>query len=324
MTRTARLWQPLLLAVSAAASAAIQPLDTVRAPEAQPVDELAEIIITAPEPRYVAPTRRDRIGRIWAPVMINGKGPFRLVLDTGASHSGIIEPVANALGIDPLSAPRARLRGVTGTAIVPLVAAQTLTVGDLELSNVKLPIIINALGGAQGVLGTEGFDDKRVLIDFRNDLILINRSHNDRAPEGMVTVPFVREKGLLIVSAMVGGVRARAIIDTGGQASIGNLALRDVLLRRRLRQEPTPDIITGATDDSQAGEGYTAPLIEFDDIRVQGTHITFGDMNIFEHWGITREPAILIGMETLGLLDTLIIDFRRRELQIRLWPKDRS
>jgi hypothetical protein len=192
------------------------------------------------------------------------------------------------------------------------------------LENVKLPIVINALGGAEGVLGTAGFDDKRVLIDFRNDLILISRSHGDRAPEDMVTVPFVREKGLLIVSALVGGVRARAIIDTGGQASIGNLALRDVLLRRRLRQEPTPDIITGATDHSQPGEGYTAPLIEFDDIRVQGAHITFGDMNIFEHWGVNREPAILIGMETLGLLDTLIIDFRRRELQIRLWPKDRS
>ncbi len=45
--------------------------------------ELNELTVTAPEPRFVAPTRRDRIGRIWAPVQINGKGPFRLVLDTG-------------------------------------------------------------------------------------------------------------------------------------------------------------------------------------------------------------------------------------------------
>ena len=57
---------------------------------------------------------------------------------------------------------------------------------------------------------------------------------------------------------------------------------------------------------------------------MQGSHITFGDMSIFEHWGMTREPAILIGMDTLGLLDTLIIDYRRRELQLRLWQKGRS
>ena len=27
-----------------------------------------EVVVSAPEPRYVAPTLRDRIGRIWAPV----------------------------------------------------------------------------------------------------------------------------------------------------------------------------------------------------------------------------------------------------------------
>ena len=58
---------------------------------------LPEIALVAPEPRYVAPTRRDRIGRIWAPVMIDGKGPFRLALDTAASRSGVTASVAATL-----------------------------------------------------------------------------------------------------------------------------------------------------------------------------------------------------------------------------------
>jgi hypothetical protein len=33
---------------------------------------------------------------------------------------------------------------------------------------------------------------------------------------------------------------------------------------------------------------------------------------------MTDEPAMLIGMDVLGLIETLIIDYRRRELQIRL------
>jgi hypothetical protein len=318
-----RLIGVFLLAASGSATAAIESVPAAL-PDDPAVEELHEIVITALEPRYVAPTRRDRIGRIWAPVMINGKGPFRLVLDTGASHSAIIEPVANALGIDVLHAPHVRLRGVTGTAVVPMVEAQTLTVGDLEVSNVKLPIVINALGGAQGVLGTDGFDDKRILIDFRNDLIQINHSRAEHAAAGMITVPFVHEKGLLIVNAFVGGVRTRAIIDTGGQATIGNVALREVLQRRRNQTKLTNDVIQGATDDEQKGDGYAAPVIQFEDLRVQGSHITFGDMSIFEHWGLVKEPAILIGMDTLGLLDTLIIDYRRQELQIRLLQKNRS
>ena len=59
-----------------------------------PPSALEELAVTADEPRFVAPTRRDRIGRIWAPVLINGQGPFRLVLDTGASHSALTPRLA--------------------------------------------------------------------------------------------------------------------------------------------------------------------------------------------------------------------------------------
>jgi hypothetical protein len=33
---------------------------------------------------------------------------------------------------------------------------------------------------------------------------------------------------------------------------------------------------------------------------------------------MTKEPALLIGMDALGLLDVLIIDYRRNELQLRM------
>src|SRR6185312_10183873 len=144
---------------------------------------LGEIVVEAPEPRYVAPTLRDRIGRIWAPVLIDGKGPFRLVLDTGASHSAITAAVAQVLGIAPDRA-LVRLRGVTGTAIVPAVHADSLIMGDMELRSTLLPIVPDALGGAQGVLGTEGLLDKRIYIDFRHDLIMIRRSHGQRGERG--------------------------------------------------------------------------------------------------------------------------------------------
>ena len=88
------------------------------------------MMVEAPEPRYVAPTRRDQIGRIWAPVFINGRGPFRLVLDTGASTSGVTAMVALALGIPTDQSPQVMLRGVTGSAAVPTIRVDTLSVGD--------------------------------------------------------------------------------------------------------------------------------------------------------------------------------------------------
>ncbi len=289
-------------------------------PVSDPAPEiLQEIVIQAIEPRYVAPTRRDSIGRIWAPVMINDKGPFRLVLDTGASHSGITAEVASALGIALNKSPPVRLRGVTGTAVVPTIRVNSLQVGELLLKPAMLPIVTDALGGAQGILGTEGLDDKRISIDFRNDLIVISRSHGEAARPNFLTVPFTFERGkLLVVKATMGNIPVDAIIDTGGQSTIGNLALRRALARWRKEQTvATVDTIVGVTADQQIGEGLPAPPIRMQNIQIRSPHITFGDMVIFQHWRMTDRPAILIGMDVIGLLDALIIDYMRKELQVR-------
>ena len=91
------------------------------APAADP-PLLEELAVTAPESRSVAPTRRDGIGRIWAPVQIDGQGPFRLVLDTGASHSAVTAKVAEALGIPLQQQEMMVLRGATGSATVPTIS----------------------------------------------------------------------------------------------------------------------------------------------------------------------------------------------------------
>lgn len=311
----------LLLTMAGAAPWAAATMPAASTDASSPVvqDEITEIIIRAPEPRYVAPTRRDQIGRIWAPVMINGKGPFRLVLDTGASRSGVTVQVAEKLGLTPDASAPVKLRAVTGSATVPTIRVDSLEVGDLLMNDSRLPVLNDALGGADGVLGNEGLADRRVYIDFLHDLIIISRSRGRPAPDGFMTIPFQLEHGrLLIADVRLGVVRAKAIIDTGGEITVANLALRNELLRHRPRGQATVDQIEGVTHDIQSGEGRSAPPIQFGPIQIQTNHMTFADIRIFEYWKMTKEPAVLIGMDALGLLDTLVIDYRRRELQLRM------
>src|SRR5260370_21418574 len=84
-----------LLGIVLAAPLAADTTETVapapRPPAATPTpEELTEVIVQTTEPRFVAPTRRDRIGRIWAPVLIDGKGPYRLPLPTSAHHPPVV------------------------------------------------------------------------------------------------------------------------------------------------------------------------------------------------------------------------------------------
>ncbi len=288
-------------------------------PKAQAVsgEPKQQVSITAPEPRYVAPTLRDQIGRIWAPVYIDGKGPFHLVLDTGASHSAVTASVAQALGLSLDGLNRVELHGVTGSVLVPAIHVDSLLVGDLLMKSVELPIVPDALGGADGVLGTEGLLDKRIDIDFRDDRISIKRSHSRWAPAGYVTVPLdISGNRLLTTHAYVGSIQVTAVIDTGAESSVANLALREALQQRRSHYHFSRDQLVDATDAVADGDGTGIPPIYLGHVQIWGAHITLGGIHIFDVWNMTSKPAILIGMDALGRVDDLIIDYRRRELQI--------
>lgn len=289
-------------------------------PTSKPVP-LGSVEVVNDEPRYVAPTRKDRIGRIWAPVTVNGQGPFRLALATGASHSALTPRLAEALQIPIDPAQSIMLRGATGSVPVPVVPVESLEIGDLLIEPRRLAVIPDALGGADGVLGMDELANMRIHIDFRRDRITIMRSKNQRAPGQFETIPvkFLRGR-LLVVDAFLGGVPVKAIIDTGGQTTLGNAALRQALAERRKQgiQEGKLDQVFGATLDMQVGTRLETPTLRLGTIMVRNPPMTFADFEIFKHWKLTEEPTMLVGMDVLGLLDAMIIDYRRKELQVRV------
>jgi len=315
---TATAQEPTAASAPAAATATAMAPAPAATPQAlpTPAEQLEEVLVQTTEPRYVSPTRRDRIGRIWAPVLIDGKGPYRLVLDTGANRSAITTRAAQSLGGSPLMATT-HVTGFTGTAIVPTLHVSSMEVGDLLIGPTDLPVLSDVFGGAQGVLGIEGLANKRIFADFTHDRLEISRSHGERAKRDFIVVPLTQTNlGLLVADVRVGSVRAKAIVDTGAQGTVGNVALRDALMRNRPKNAVREEII-GVTLDVQTGDNIPAPDIDFGSLQVKGAHITFGDMYLFQHWKLTDEPTLTLGMDLLGSFDVLVIDYNRHELQIR-------
>lgn len=318
-----RRWIPVFAALAwlhtalADTPAGAPPPDAATAGAAS-LDELQEVVVTAPEPRYVAPTTRDRIGRVWVPVHLDGTGPFRLVLDTGAQRSAIVPQVAARLGIPLDRSPPVRVHGATGTAISPTVNIGILTVGDVWLQPALVPVVADVFGGADGLLGMDGMQERRIYIDFRSDYVDIRGSRNQRPASGFVVVPMLRDPSQLVMAeGEVSGVPVRAIIDTGAQATVGNEALRQALRRHVARNAAGEDEIHGATGATQLGFGARVASIRMGGLQVRDAHVTFSNLHIFSTWELTDTPALLVGMDILGLVDTLIIDYRRREVHIR-------
>ena len=272
------------------------------------------------EPLFATPTRLDRTGRILAPVMINGQGPFRLIVDTGASHSTLSMELAQSLGLVPSDDYALMLNGVTGTARVPGVLIDRLQAGDLYVKRTRMPVLQSTLmSGADGVLGLAGLDASHVLVDFRNDRVVIGRKGQESELHRAAIIPGSRMRdGLLAIDARILRVRAIAIIDTGAERSLGNLALRDAV-RKQLAEDATLTSaeVTGVTMDVVAGEAGVALRITLGEgIKIDDIPVTYGNFHIFKVWNLEKRPALLIGMDVLGLVDAFEINFPKAEMRI--------
>src|SRR6185437_15424209 len=145
---------------------------------------------TTPDMLFASPTRLDHVGRIVAPVMIDGKGPFRFIIDTGASSSTISPQLAATLGLSPAAQSTMVVNGITGTQEVPSVAISRLEAGDLIIQETRFPVIWAPLmAGADGILGIAGLTKETVFVDFRRNRVVISRSLRASDRVGFDKVP---------------------------------------------------------------------------------------------------------------------------------------
>jgi predicted aspartyl protease len=271
------------------------------------------------EPLFAAPTRLDRIGRVMTHVMVNGKGPFRFVIDTGASRSTLAPHLARSLGLQNSVGRNVMLNGVTGAAEVPTVVVDSLEIGALKFSDQHLPVIFTSImGDADGILGVAGFHDQRIDVDFKRDRVSVLESNGRRPHYSMVTARAHRDKsGLMVVDMNVGRrVKVKAVIDTGAERTLGNLALQDALNRGRRKRTPVGAMVHGATPDITDGEVQIVREARIGDMTLSNLEVIFADFHVFKLWELDKEPAMLIGMDLLGVLDRLVIDYRRNEVSM--------
>ena len=270
-----------------------------------------------PQDRLLAcPTTRDYVGRVVTSVMIDGKGPFRFIIDTGANESTISPKLAVALGLAPSAHDPVRVAGVTGTAVVPSVPIESLRAGALVIAHSQLPVIWSPImTGADGILGAAGLAEDSLLVDFQHNTVVIRPADNAAVPLGYARVQATRlRSGLLSVPGDVGGVPVDAIIDTGSPQTLGNMALYRALYSNARGGGGAR--VFGVTKQVSPGNVQVAPTVDLGAIRIGNAVLVFGDFPIFKVWGLTEHPAIILGMDVLGTVDAFAIDFRHAQLGV--------
>ena len=86
--------------------------------------------------------------------------------------------------------------------------------------------------------------------------------------------------------------------------------------RGRKRHDPISAVVHGATPDIADGEVQSIKEASIGDMKLTNLDVIFSDFHVFKLWGLDKEPALLVGMDLLGVLERLVIDYRRNEVSM--------
>jgi len=256
------------------------------------------------------------------PVHINGQGPYRFVVDTGADRTVLAAEVAVELGL--VHGARVLLNGVVQSRIADTVSIRHLAFGSSASGNFSVPTIPRSLLDADGYLGLDFLDGHRVTFDFKGGLLQVSDSRPKfsadwtRPSEARIHT-FGSSGHLRSLDCRVDGVSTAAFVDSGAEVSAANAPLLAALSRRNPSFGVVGDMelidITGGQIQGKVAmvKQIRLPGLAFDDCP-----LVIANFQVFKAWGLTRSPALLLGMNVLRQFSRVSIDYRLKELRFDL------
>ncbi len=278
----------------------------------------------------VVQTGFDAQRRVTVDALINGQGPFRLVVDTGANRTVLSTELAETLGL--VADGQAMVHGIAGMLPSPTATLQRLDIGDLVSRRLRTPLLPRRYLGADGLLGVDVLARRRATLDFQNETLLLasgvpkvalsRGAQAERAPEVQQEEIIVEARHrfgqLTIVDAALGATPLTAFLDSGAEITVGNEALGRVILN-------TPGLVTGrrtvqlvsATGQLVSGELAQVPPLRLGGVFLGNLTCVFADLHTFKIWDLVERPAMLIGMDVMKHFDSIELNFADRKVAFR-------
>jgi predicted aspartyl protease len=277
--------------------------------------------VAAAEP-VALDTTTDATKRLSVAVRVDGNGPYRFLVDTGADRTVLATDVAANLGL--LRGERVMMEGVVRAVATDTVTLQELSFGSVRCKRLVVPVLPRTMLEADGYLGLDTLDRHRVTLDFKNHTLQVTE------PRSRFSAFWGRDKETLVqasgsaghlraINCTVDGVAAAAFVDTGAEVSAGNLALLAALKRgapARYALDTVP--LTDVTGGKIVGNLTTVSKIRLMELEFTDCPLVIADFQIFDVWGLRQRPALLIGMNFLRQFSKISIDYGLKELRFDL------
>jgi hypothetical protein len=211
------------------------------------------------------------------------------------------------------------LNGMTGSSIVPRVLVDELGLGPVAVRDLELPVLAEADMGGDGMLGIDALAEERLMMDFEKRLITVeDATKPPPRMDGEIVVTARRRRGQLILTqAKANGRAIEAVIDTGTEITIGNIALRNEIIRSRSAKIEKIAVI-GVTGAEVELELARVREIRLGSVILRDVPIAFADVPPFTVFGMADKPSLLLGTDLMENFRRISLDFKARKVRFQL------
>ncbi|HVE01273.1 MAG TPA: aspartyl protease family protein [Sphingomicrobium sp.] len=255
--------------------------------------------------------------RMTVEVHVNGRGPYHFLVDSGADSSAVGLNIARQLSL-PLGTP-AILHGTTSSAEVDRVKVDELSLGQSTIRDLEVPALREEDLGGEGMIGIDALVQQRLMMDFEARVI---KAEDARTPaafmDGDIVVTARRRRGQLILTQVKAArLPVEAVIDTGSEITIGNNALKKLLIRGNPHSFVTVTAV-GVTGVPMELQLARVGELQVGTVLLRDVPMAFADVAPFEMFGLSKEPAILLGTDLLETFRRVSLDFKARKVRFQL------
>jgi predicted aspartyl protease len=264
----------------------------------------------------VLATRPDAADRMTVPVRIGEAGPYRFLIDTGSQSTVLSTDVATQLALG--LGGKKRVIGIGGAQLADTTVIEEIGLGRRSFYGLSVLLFEARHIGADGIVGIDGLQNQRVLLDFHGNRIAVGDAKTLGGDSGYEIIVTARRRSgqLIMTRARIDGVATDIVIDTGADTSIGNRALQRALAKGGVMSQATMTSVTG--QEIVADLGYARQLQVTDTVRINNLVIAYADTPAFDALRLSKRPALLLGMRELRLFKRVAIDFSTRKVMFDL------
>ncbi len=237
--------------------------------------------------------------RIIVSARMNGVGPLRFILDTGADEGYLTHATAERLHLKVAGEEDGHGTGAT-TLRMGRAEVGEIRLGEAVFHNWPMALLMsdepdNVFGSRapDGVIGKPVFDRYAVRVDYQRKVLTLTPAAQYVAPAGAVVVRFDLPLQIPVIDAELDGVRGRFGVDTGARSSL--LVYGPFAAEHKLKEK------YGAKLEGVTGWGLGGPIRS---LLARSQHFLIGGFDV--QGSVVRLSTLTTGLTTSSEMAGLI------------------